>query len=216
MAQRGFNVGVFRSEVARKGGVLRANRFLVVFSLPPGLRGTAGADIHTDTVRTLEYWCEGAHLPAHHLTTYGIQRYGYGAAETRVTGLVPRQMQVQFREAADASVQKLFNRWLNLIYNIDMSEGPNEATGEVNSGGALGAANNRRYQPYELTFREEYVTDVHLQIYDVTGDLVRAITYRDAYPVHITDVNMHWNNNNTYFTLPVTFVYTDFYDQPIT
>lgn len=204
--QRGFSIGVFKAEMANKR-LLRPNLFHVEFNLPTGLQtGHTNFNRNYGTVRTLEYWCEASSLSGFALNTYQGQRYGYGPIEQRP--ILPAYGEQQFMFIMDQETLNydFFNDWLNIIVNTDMSEGPNDESGEVVS---INSVNPMA--PYEISFRDDYVTNVSVIVYDSEGNAVKKITLRDAFPKTLGEISLAWSDNNTYMRLPVSLAYTDWY-----
>lgn len=204
MAERGFNIGVFKAELDNKK-ILRPNLFHVEFSVPPGLLNIESFEQNKETVRTLEYWCETASLPGVILNTYQAQRYGYGSLEQRPILPVFNEIQLAFIFDADTANYSFFYDWISMIINFNMREGPNETTGAI--------AGIKRTVPFELAYKFDYMTDISIMIYDPTGRLVKKLTLREAFPKAIGDISLSWIDNNSYLRLPVIIAFTDWYIQ---
>ena len=211
--QRGFNIGVFKQAHFAKAGVLRPNLFHVEFAIPNSIQFTnpnqTPGNIST-TVRMLEYWCEATALPGLNIQTYQAQRYGYGAIEQRP--LIPAYGETMFDIMFDAESlnHQYFYLWMNSIVNTDNRDGPNSESSQVTTGGFT---NRQRISasPFELSYKEDYVADVRVYVYDKLGSVKKKIVLRDAFPKAIGDIRLAWADNNSYMRLPVAFAYTDWY-----
>lgn len=206
MPERGFNVGVFRSQVLDKH-LIRPNLFHVEFNMPPGLQGIESYQKNINTVRTLEYWCEATTLPGVILNTYQAQRYGYGSLESRPILPVYGEQQFEFIFDGLSDNYNLFSDWINMIINCDAREGPNEKTKSI--GGTKGTV------PFELAYKVDYMVDTSIILYDQLGDPVKKITLRESFPKAIGDIRIAWIDNNSYMRLPVTMAYTDWFVQEL-
>lgn len=215
---RGFNIGTFRAAFA-EADVLRPNLFLVEFQIPRGMLGTEFYLNNVNTVRKLEYFCERAALPDQQLRTYPALRYGYGTEEKR-------PFQTQFsditlsivNDAADDRF-RFFHQWMNVINNFDMRtrrgpylNGPEEATWTVaHEKGGMGQAVRRIVSPFELSYKDEYVTEARIIAFDNTGRPARSCVLRDAFPTFIGPVQTDWADNASYMRLPIALTFTDWW-----
>jgi hypothetical protein len=203
-----FNVSDFRA-VAAEQDVMRNNKFRVRFQLPVGLFLTGiGADT-LNTLRYIEWWCQAAELPGIQLNTGQGFRYGYGGIEKRPYMPFYDDFTCTFISDADGDIWQLYNDWIALICGTNMSEGIIGQTHEVNVGGGI-----QRYSPYELNYKQEYATDVNLQVFNPVGDQVKSLIIRDAYPTAVAKVPLAWDDNNSYAKITVNISYTDFFVEP--
>lgn len=211
--QRGFSIGVFKAEMANKR-LMRPNLFHIEFSLPPGLFQTRTFDDNIQTTKTLEYWCEATSLPGYVINTYQGQRYGYGSIEQRP--LLPAYSEMAFNFIFDSETLNydLFYDWMNIIINTNMSQGPNELTGEVNTG-AFTAGQLVGMVPFELSYKQDYATDTSIIVYDQEGIAKKKLTLRESFPKSIGEIGLAWADNNTYMRLPIVFAFTDWYHSPL-
>jgi len=215
-----FNAADFRSILGRGAGVAEPNKFRVRFFLPAGLNGTipsqgtggseeghtskSGSDI--ETLRYLEFWAHSTSLPAFGLMAQPAKRYGYGANERRPFAPVYTDVQVQFIADDHGDNWKLFYNWQNMIFNTRTQLGMDSTTGAVKmNGGSF----ELFYEPYELAYRTEYLTDVQIHTFSKTGQQNMHIVLREAFPVSMGGVSLNWADNNSFMSLPVTFAYTD-------
>ena len=197
---RGFNINVFRAAI-NELNIARPNLFLVEFNVPPGL--VAAGQSTLTTVRTLEYWCEVAALPGVQIQTYPGQRYGYGNYETRTLLNAFAELSVDVFFDSNAYNWQFFSDWMNLIINREGQNGPLAETG-IN-----GAAQN------ELEYRDNFVADIAVYVFDPMGNVIKRIVMRDAFPKVIGDIRLGWGELNSIMRLPVQFSYNDWYDSPI-
>jgi hypothetical protein len=197
---RGFNINVFRAAI-NELNIARPNLFLVEFSVPQGLT-TAGQGMLT-TVKTLEYWCEVAALPGVQIQTYPGQRYGYGNYETRALLNAFAELGVDIFFDTNAANWQFFADWMNLIINRNGQNGP------LAQSGPNGASQN------ELEYRDNFVADVGVYIFDPMGNVIKHIIMRDAFPKAIGDIRLGWGELNSIMRLPVQFAYNDWYEAPV-
>lgn len=194
----GFNIRNFRSDVQNRG-VIKSNHGQFIFDSPPLLRGTF-ADVKKVLIRAMQ-----APIPAVWFTTDdSIRRYGYGPIQKAPQTPQFDPYTVTFLCDAKGYVHKYFTEWMNQINNFNMTNG---IGGQ--SGGRL---------PYEMSYRKEYVADLHISIYDETTQKIMEYKMRDAWPQMMTEQILSWEEQNQVVKLQVTFLYTDWslYSEPET
>ena len=200
----GFNINEWRSEISRKD-ILRTNKFQMIFTSPKGLQNEINTN---DTIRTLEYWGEMGTLPGQLLATHDARRYGYGPNEKRPYVAVFTDLQLSFYSDAEGQIWKFFDSWLRLIVNsyapLGLDIANNQTTGVVIN-------NGKTIAPYEISFREDYITDVQIRIFDNTGKIKKIANLREAYPIGMSDIQLSWQDTNTVMRLPITFCFTDWF-----
>lgn len=213
MAQRGFNVGVFKAAIASKK-FLRPNLYNVEFNIPNVLVNGINYAENKNTVRTLEYFVEATSMPGITVNTYQAQRYGYGTVEQRP--LLPTYTDIMFTVIFDEENLNydFFYDWMNSIVNVDVRSGLNEPSNIVTTGGVFNSIIPT--VPYELAYKEDYVSDIGVQVYNDLGQLKKKIILRDAFPKAIGDIRLAWSDNNSYMRLPIMFGYTDWYSEILT
>lgn len=197
---RGFNISVFRSAINQLD-IARPNLFVVEFSIPPGLAN--GGQGMLTTVKTLEYWCEVAALPGVQIQTYPGQRYGYGNYETRALLNAFAELSVDIFFDANAYNWQFFADWMNLIINRNGQNGP------LPGSGPNGASQN------ELEYRDNFVADIGVYIFDSAGNVIKYIVMRDAFPKVIGDIRLGWGELNSIMRLPIQFAFNDWYEGAI-
>lgn len=195
---RGFNVSEFRSAVNEKN-ILRTNRFLMEFTIPLGLLGIDTTSRNMNTVRRLEYWCEVTASPGLNLLAVDGRRYGYGPIEKRPINTTFTELNVTFYDDAKSDAWKFFNNWLRLI-NYSTLDSANRIAGGYSM------------DSYEVAYRQEYVTDANLLIYDQNGKLSRTITFREMFPLALSDAELNWNDNNSLLRMNVNLSFLEWHD----
>lgn len=188
-----FNINTFRSSIAANGGVMRNNKFRVVFQPPTGIISTAGI---VNTAGSLQYWADAANLPGVSMNVTENYRFGYGHREKKPMNGVFNDMQISFISDANGSVWKFFHEWTKLIYNYDLKDPLGQNS---NSTGAL------------VAYKDDYATDVAVTVYDEGNNETMTVYLRDAFPTVLGEVQLNWRDRNNYARFSVTFSYTDWY-----
>lgn len=198
---RGFNIQSFKSAIGPKD-ILRTNKFLMQFFLPPGLSNDPRLQEYMETTRYLEYWCEASNLPGYGVTTHDVRRFTYGPFEKRPFAPQFTDITVGFYSDGNGDIWRLMTRWLELVMNKDARQGINTQSGR---------SYNIVYPAYELSYREEYVTDIKLIVFNQMGDPVKIVNFREAFPIIIPDVPLNWSDTNSVLRLQVVFTFVDWY-----
>ena len=197
-----MNIRDFKSENGARGGLMRNNRFLVTFATPITLIGNPIAGIN----RTIEYWCEGASIPDYIMGTSDVRRWSYGPSEKRPFMPNFTQLVLTFQSDSAGQVYSFFDAWMQSILPHNTRNGLNQTF-----------INGR--QPYELEYKQNYVTDLHLFVFDIAGDVTFDFVFKEAFPSAMPPIPLNWGDNNsiTRFQVAIDFVdwYTNSQQQPI-
>ena len=62
---------------------------------------------------------------------------------------------------------------------------------------------------YATEYKDNYVTDLHVYVYDNSGNQVNDIVMYRAFPESINDINLSWNDNNNLMKITVSISYRD-------
>lgn len=207
-----FDIANFRSIVMRDD-VLRNNRFRVRVPFPLGMfRPNMGEDRRI--AQELEMWCEAASIPTIGIQTNKVYRYGVGVPESRPYSKIFTDVNVTYIADGYNEKWKFFENWTNLIFNTNMEGGINEVSDLAGAGFGGFQGTNAGYMPmlpYELAYRDEYISDVIIDVFRPTGECVTSVTLRDAFPVAVSGLDFNWKDNDSYAKLQITFAYTDIY-----
>lgn len=197
----GFNVEVFKSEISKRNGIMRNNRFLMTF-VPPTvsvLAMTEGQDT-ASIGRSMEYWCEAVALPGYQLVSGDVRRWTYGPHEKRPFGPNVVPLQTLFLSDGNGDMFKFFHSWMNNIiphYVSTSFDAPQDGSPKM--------------YPYEIRYKNEYVTDIHIYVYDESGKEKLHYVIKEAFPSHVIDIPMAWEATNSHMKFQVTFDYLDWY-----
>ncbi len=204
-----FNIEEFRSRVDRNRGFAKPSRFFVSLVAPLAI---PGANIVRDNV---EFYCEASNLPGYQLQTQDYARYTYGPMEKRV--FAPHFNPLQLTIMADGSglLWEFFNAWASYIMPHTLKRG---ITGtDTKYGGA----------PYELKYREKYITDVSIYHLPETYNddniqqdnpsqfdkyICRTIC-RDCFPSQISDMQLAWGDRSNISRFQVQLEYVDWHNE---
>lgn len=202
----GFDVNSFRSQV-NKTGILKNNKFFVRMYAPRGMMRSNNApakQLASDTVRILEFWCEGANIPGVSLNVNEIRRYGYGNIEKKPYVSQNNDVTMSFIGDANGSIWSYFQQWMRLIVNYDMRNGIFASTGILQG-----------QKPFELAYKEDYAVDIHISVFDDLGNESIHVVLRESYPIFVGDIQLNWGDTNSFMRVPVTFAVYDWYNEKV-
>ncbi|NBP03650.1 MAG: hypothetical protein EBU90_26855, partial [Proteobacteria bacterium] len=60
---------------------------------------------------------------------------------------------------------------------------------------------------FDMNYKNDYVTPITVNQYNVKNQLTYSITLIDAFPVSVNQLDLDWSNENTHHKLAVTFAY---------
>lgn len=185
-----FNIAEFKS-LTSTSGYTKTSKFMARMTMPPGLHLD-----YLNTVRYLEYWCEAASLPGVDIAAYEGRRYGYGVTEKRPITTIFQDQAFNFIMDGEGKVFDFFTSWARLVSNFDMKEGI--------------VGTNASQQPYELTYRSDYLVDIDIATFRDDGKESHHVVFRNAFPLMVGSVRTNWGDGNV-ARLPVVIAYSDWY-----
>jgi len=195
----GFSINNFRAKINQKG-VLKSNLFLVNFSMPNCLQSSYG-----NFNRDLFYYTQAGELPGVTFATAdAVRRYGYGPVEKFAFLPVFQDLSLTFIMDGQGENRKFFDNWMAAIGNF---YNPNGVTADTNP--------QNGFQPYELEYKQNYVVDVNITVYNEVADTILIYTLKDAFPVSVSGSSLSWASQNELMSVGVTFTFRDWYSNSL-
>jgi len=157
-----------------KRGLAKPTMFRVEFTNVPGfVTNTQGT---SEIIKDLHMFAESAEFPGIQILTQELRYYDMPAKFAY--GKIHDELNITFRLDRDFQIKKLFDVWVNCIYN--------RQTGDV-------------------YYKQWYAGG--LQIYQVmeNGESSYAIELEELFPTQIGQVSLGWDQSGSYSRLPVTF-----------
>lgn len=99
-------INAFKSIIAKRGGLSKANRFDVLINLPPSIASD-------DRGRDLSLLCESAQLPGKQITTIEWSLYGHNIKVP--TNFIQEDATLVFNITNDYYAKKIFDSWQNKV-----------------------------------------------------------------------------------------------------
>lgn len=200
-----FQINEFRSELASKtGGYLRHYEYQVSIAPPPALSGSKFVNQNQQTTgenvqNMISLRATQARLPTAQLEWLDIPRYGLGLRQGAPYNAHIQQVQIAFILDKLGNLYNFFHSWLNYIFAY--------STKTDAQGG--GVANQTRAN-YLVNYKDQYVTDIHLKLYDTIGKLSMEFVMLQAFPVMITQIPLDWEQTKSLVEMTVVFNYRDY------
>jgi len=192
----GFNVNNFRSDIS-KNGVLQTNKFLVAFNSPPCMQGVyigtqQGTTYSSSTEQLVQARAESVKVPGVALLQSDINRYGIGPTQKMPFSARFTENAITFISDRNSQLYMYFYTWMNKIFDFSGSAYQSN----------IGAS-------YATEYKDNYVTDLHVYVYDNAGNQVQDIVMYRAFPESINDINLSWNDVNQLMKITVSISYRD-------
>lgn len=182
-----FNISRFKANLDRFGGPSRANLFEVMIIGAP----VTGTSINAENV---SFFCQTAVIPSISVTATPYE----AAGEMPIafpTGVTTQPFNAIFMMDSDHQVLQFFHRWIQQVVNYGTKGGPfSEVDGKL---------------PFEIGYKKQYSCRIVIRHYSTESSPGKfyEVILDNAYPVSIGDVDLAWEQNDSYLTLPVSFSY---------
>lgn len=174
-----FDIIDFKANALKRDGILPKNRFIFSFTSPISVPSAIGE-------RDLRYYCHSISLPGRNVELGSHKRYGVGFVEKNVLNGSIQDFQASFLADGNGDVIGLFDTWFQYMtgskQHLDNSD-----------------------DMFTVPYRDEIVTNATLEIYDYTNKSVKVYGLKEIFPVAIGDVQLAWEDQNSFYTVPITF-----------
>ena len=177
-----FNINTFRGSFIDTGEPLSPSHFEVTINLPAmGLDGMSSLSSTNlkDIAQRVSLRCESVTLPARNLNT--IDRITAGPTRKVAVGSTYDTVDMTFILSGNTEERSLFSTWQNFI--VDPSNGSS------------------------INYYDNYTGSVDIVTFDKSGNETLKVRMIEAYPVSVGDIQMSWNESNTYATITVSMAF---------
>lgn len=183
-----FNISEFKSTFERFGGPARSNLFEVRISkLPRGVSTLVGP-------RDFRFFCQSVQIPG---VVFEEAAMVHPAQQKKTfpVGYQTNPVQAVFMLDSDHQILSFFHEWMQQIVRYG------------SKGGVLSEVDGKL--PYEIGYKDEYSTDITIHHYttDSFTNSFYETRLENAHPIQIGDIDLSWSENDSFLTLPVSFVY---------
>lgn len=192
----GFNINNFQSDISQNG-YLQTNKFVVAFNSPSCMQnvyiGTQqGTTYSSSTEKLVQVRAESVKVPGVALLQSDIARYGIGPTQKMPFSARFTENAITFISDRNSQIYMYFYTWLNKVFDFSGSSFQSN----------IGAS-------YATEYKDNYVTDLHVYVYDNAGNQVQDIVMYQAFPESINDINLSWNDNSQLMKITVSISYRD-------
>ena len=189
-----FNINTFKSEIDKRGGPARPSLFeIIIAPINDGVN-----ELNKDTKinsRTFSFFCSSANIPG--ISINSIPYLATGALTTQFPiAVINQPVNTVFMVDSDHQILNYFHNWMQKIVNHGSA-----------SAGTFDEVDGKL--PYEIGYKDEYATDITIRHYSTESfeDKYYEVKLHNAFPVTIADLDLAWENNDSFLTMPVSFVY---------
>lgn len=201
----GFNINDFRQQFSQKG-YLRPHHFEVQIAMPRGL--TAGQIFGTQTGSTsigsmsefLRMRVTECRTPAPTLEWAEVRRYGLSPEQEMPFNV--KFSDVWFGTICDKGgiIWNFWHQWMNYIYHFSPPHNAQGGTG----------FNVPTSPPYTLNYKQDYSTNIAIDLYDQVGNLAIEYILNWAFPLSIREIPLSWNDVGNLVEIEVIMGYRDY------
>lgn len=183
-----FNITNFKSALDKFGGPSRSNIFEVRISSTPKKNTSAIRP------RDFSFFCKNITIP-------GIQ---FATAVDSNVAQMPKDMPMTMNKEpvnaifmcdSEHQVLRFFHSWMQTIVNFGTSLGSfSEVDGQL---------------PFEVGYRSDYAQDIIIRHYTTDSQEYKYYETKliNAFPIGMGDIDLAWENNDSFMTLPISFSY---------
>jgi hypothetical protein len=189
-----FNISTFSAQISDYG-FLTPNKFQLIVT-PPRIILNDSSEISNQ----LKFRVEGVIAPSINLTLMDVNRYGVGPVQKNPVNATFNTMSLTFVADSYSYIWNFWYQWIQQIFGF--------------SGTQDNLSNNRSLintpASYSLKYKEDYVTNISLQIFDTLGNISQTINYNQAYPFAISDTQLNWGETNQLLKINIGIAFTDY------
>jgi hypothetical protein len=198
-----FSIKQFKAEL-QSNGYLRPWEYQVVMSTPPGLNAAhfvqqnqtidAGAIQSMITMRATQ-----ARTPSAQLDWLDIPRYGIGLKQGAPYNAHVKHSHFAIICDKYGNIYNYFHAWLNYVFAFSPL---------TNSQG--GTVINQSRANYLANYKDQYSTNVFINLFDLKGHLAMQFELFQAFPVTIMEVPLDWDETKALVELTIVLDYRDY------
>jgi len=189
-----FNISTFKAQMDRRGGPARGSLFEVIITPLDNGVNEQGKRVKADT-REFTFFCNSANIPG---ISINVMPYA-AVAQLPVnfpTQVLNQPFNATFMVDSDHSVLNFFHNWSQKVVNHGSSipDTFSQVDGKL---------------PYEFGYKDEYSTSVTIRHYSTESldNKYYEVKMEKVYPITIGDLDLAWESNDSFLTLPVGFTY---------
>lgn len=188
----GFSLSTFLTEISNQA-LLDTSRHLMMFTIPRGLL----EHHNSNSIRQITLRCDTSTLPGISFAeSEEIRRYGVGPTEKHPYLPIFGAIATSYIVDGSGDIHSFFYDWMSYMVGFDSSQGMSSVNGFGKS-------------PYEVAYKDDYLSNATIFVYNELNDKVIELTLNSAYPIAINPVPLSWGNTDQFMRLDVTWDYID-------
>lgn len=208
-----FKISEFKAEL-NSNGYLRPWEYQVVLAAPPALAGSQfvnqNQSVGSSNIQSMiSLRSTQARTPAMQIDWLDIPRYGVGLKQGSPYNAHIKHTHFAFICDKAGNLYNFFHSWLNYIFAF--SPLANAQGGPI--------ANQNRAN-YILNYKDQYVTDVHINLFNPAGGqrnqtssssaIAMEFILFQAFPVTINEIPLDWEDTKSLVEMTVVLNYRDY------
>jgi hypothetical protein len=184
-----FNISEFKSRMDGFGGPARTSLFTVQLIGGPGIGN------QFITGNDLMFFCKNVTLPGIDITTFEHRQNAIDIPQSMPVAINAEPLACIFMLDSDHRILSFFHSWMQRVVNYSTT------------GGNFASVNDQL--PYELGYKDEYTCRMIITYYSTTATTRNfyEVVLDDVFPRTVGNIDLGWDNNNSFATLPVSFSY---------
>lgn len=188
-----FNISKFRSTLEKYGGVAKPSLFEVTISKA----AEEGSSI--DPATEFSFFCKSANFPGISIQNQ-VMRNSTQLPQNFPSTVDNQPFQAIFLVDSDHQILAFFHSWMQQVLNYSTRGGEFAAIDTGYAGGLL---------PYEVGYKDDYSCRITMKAFSTESDSGKfyEVVMDRCYPFQLGTLDMAWETNDSYLTLPVSFSY---------
>ncbi len=194
-----FNISRFKSTFDKYGGPARPSLFEV------NVYKYKETNSNIDPIADFSFFCKSANFPGVELETQQMTAVAQ-RPKTFPVGVNNPPFSAIFLVDSDHEILTFFHNWIQRVVNYSSRGGSFGAIdGDPNGNGML---------PQEIGFKDEYscrLTIKHYSTESASNGRYYEVVLDKCYPFNVGELDLAWEQNDSFLTLPVSFAYDEIY-----
>ena len=194
-----FNIGTFNAKLTDLNSLYRPNRYLVRFKRAP--KCLVDASTATHAASDIMFFCDNVNIPGASIIPVDHKRFGIGPFDRRASNIIPAEISASFMLDGMGKNLDFLQQWVaGIVYMGDESGAVNLTVGESRRAGSS------EYHGFgELSYRDDYTTEMQIETYDSIGNKINTLTAHEVWPSQLGDVTLGWAQNDEVGRVTVNF-----------
>jgi hypothetical protein len=198
-----FDINSFKAELT-KNGYLRPWEYSILLTAPPALTGAQFVNQNQqlnsgDVQGLISLRATQARTPTAQLEWLDIPRYGMGLKQGAPYNAVIKDCNFAIICDRHGNLYNFFHSWLNSVFTFS----------PIANAQAGGVSNQNRAN-YLVNYKDNYVTDITINMYDLIGNIAIQFILFQAFPITIQQIPLDWEEGKHLVELVIAIDYRDY------